>query len=47
MGIEISSLTKRDKLEKWASQVALVVKNLPAMQETETCGFDPQVGKIP
>ena len=30
-----------------ASQVALVVKNLPAMQETRGCGFDPQVGKIP
>ena len=29
----------------WASLVAQLVKNLPAMWET--CGFDPWVGKIP
>ena len=28
----------------WASVMAQLVKNLPAMQET---GFDPSVGKIP
>ena len=31
----------------WASQVALVVKNLPAMQENIRLGFDPWVRKIP
>ena len=31
---------------KWASQVAVVVKNLPANAETERCGFDLCVGKI-
>ena len=29
----------------WASLVAQLVKNLPAMWDT--CGFDPWVGKIP
>ena len=31
-----------------ASQVALVVKNMPANAgEVKRCGFDPWVGKIP
>ena len=31
----------------WASQVALIVKNLPANVGDERCGFDLWVGKIP
>ena len=31
----------------WASQVALVVKNLPPMQETKKHGFDSWIRKIP
>ena len=31
----------------WASQVALVVKNLPAVQEMREMWIDPWVGKIP
>ena len=32
---------------QWASQVALAVKNLPTMQETQETWFDPWLGKIP
>ena len=32
---------------KGASQLALVVKNLPANAGDMRCGFDPWVGKIP
>ena len=32
--------------KKWASQVALVVKNMPARRR-KRCRFDPWVGKIP
>ena len=31
----------------WASQVALVVKNLPANAGDMRCRLDPWVGKIP
>ena len=31
----------------WASQVVLLVKNLPAIEGDVQCGFDPWVGKIP
>jgi len=31
----------------WASQVALVVKNLPANARDRRCGFYPWVRKIP
>ena len=31
----------------WASQVALVVKNLPVSEGDMRHGFDPWVGKIP
>ena len=34
-------------LSFWNSQVALVVKNPLAMQETKRHGFDPWVGEIP
>ena len=34
------------KWKKWASQVVLVVKNLP-MRGHKRCGFDPWIGKIP
>ena len=35
-------------IERWDSQVALVVKNLPANAgDIRDCGFDPWVGKIP
>ena len=34
--------------QKWASQAALVVKNLPAnARYRRDAGFDPWVGKIP
>ena len=33
---------------EWASQVVLVVKNLPAKSgDIRDCGFDPCFGKIP
>ena len=32
----------------WASQVALVIKNMPANAgDVKSCGFDPWLGKIP
>jgi len=31
----------------WASQVVLVIKNLPANAGDKRCGFDPWVMKIP
>ena len=31
----------------WASQVVLLVKNLPAIEGDVQCGFDPWAGKIP
>ena len=35
-------------LKCWASQVALVVKNLPVnAEDIRDSGFDPWVGKIP
>ena len=43
----IQKLVHDIKKEKKNSQVALVVKNPPAMQETQEMGFDPWLGKIP
>ena len=39
-----SSLKTPLLFSRWASLIAQLVKNLPAMQET---GFNPWVGKIP
>ena len=35
------------RVPKWASQVVIVVKNLPASRRPKRCGFEPWVGKIP
>ena len=43
----IQKLIHDIKEKKKNSQVALVVKNPPAMQETQEMGSDPRVGKIP
>ena len=43
----IQKLIHDIKEKKKNSQVALVVKNPPAMQETQEMGCDPRVGKIP
>ena len=43
-----SSSSSSSSKEKWASQVALVVKNLPANAgDVKRLGFDPWVRKIP
>ena len=41
------SIRKDHMTRQWASQVVLVVKNLPANAGDMSPGFDPWVGKIP
>ena len=41
-----SKIGNASMLSCWASQMALVVKNLTASAGDKRCGFDPWVGKI-